>query len=53
MDKKWLIILLKKSAVILASCAYITASMTINSACTMPYYEPEQPKELERLKKQH
>ena len=54
MDKKELVkICEKKGAVILALCAYFIASIAVNSACTLPFYEPEQPRELERLKKQH
>lgn len=53
MDKKWLIILLKKSAVILASCAYFAALISANSACMVPFYEPKQSIELQKLKKQH
>lgn len=54
MDKKELTeIYGKKSAVLLALCAYFIASIAVNSACTLPFYEPEQPRELERLKKRH
>lgn len=35
----------------LASCAFIFAKVAANTSCSFPYYEPEQPKELERLKK--
>lgn len=52
MDKKELVkICEKKGAVILALCAYFIASIAVNSACMVPYFEPEQPKELEQLKK--
>lgn len=36
---------------IVAFCAYIAAYISANSACSCLYYEPEQPKELVRLKK--
>lgn len=43
----------KKYIVILAKCAWISALIAANSACTMPYYDPEHPEELKRLKKKH
>lgn len=42
----------KKGGVALASCARVFALITVNSACTIPYFEPEQPDELKRLKVQ-
>lgn len=35
---------------ILANCAFEIAKFSGNSICWLPFYEPEQPKELEKLK---
>lgn len=44
--------LIKKScAKRVATCARVCASMAANGACMIPFYSPEKPKELERLKK--
>lgn len=40
----------KKSALILARCALFCSIMSVNSVCGIPYFEPKQPEELERLK---
>lgn len=39
----------KKSALILAECALLFSILSVNSVCGIPYFEPKQPKELERL----
>lgn len=44
---------MRQGALILSKCALFFATLVANSACCGPYYEPEQPKELERLKKNH
>lgn len=41
---------IKKSASVLAFIVLIVVKITINSTCMVPFYEPEQPEELERLK---
>lgn len=38
---------------ILANCAFEIAKISGNSICWLPFYEPEQPKELEKLKKEN
>ena len=43
-------ILLRNGAVI-ASCAFAFAFITANSSCMMPFYELEEPKGLDSLKK--
>lgn len=40
----------KKSALILAECALFCSIVCANCICFFPFYEPEQPEELERLK---
>lgn len=40
----------RRGAMALASCARVVALITVNSACTIPFYEPEQPDELKRLR---
>lgn len=51
LKKKWFLkIFIKKSASILASFVLIIATLTTNSICCGPFYEPEQPEELKRLK---
>lgn len=40
-----------KCGPIIACCAFAFASITANSPCMLAYYEPEEPKGLERLKK--
>lgn len=49
--KKIVQILLIKCSMILASCALIFAQLSANVACSGPFFEPEQPKELQYLKK--
>lgn len=45
---------LKKECIyFFAKCIWLTASITANSACFVPFFEPDRPKELERLKKKH
>ena len=36
---------------VIACCAFAFVTMAANSACTMPFYEPEEPEGLERFKK--
>lgn len=47
--------LLKTSIVkygsVIAACAFAFVTITANSSCVMPYYEPEEPKGLEKFKK--
>lgn len=42
--------LAQKYASIMACAALAFAVLSANSACCVPYYEPEQPDELERLR---
>ena len=51
--KRILSYLSQKGASIVASCVMAVAVLSINSACALPFYEPEQPNELEHLKKNH
>lgn len=44
--------LLIKGGSLLVTCGMVAASLAANSACMFPFFEPEQPKELECLKKQ-
>lgn len=39
-----------KGGVFLAALAMAAATFAANSACFFPYYEPEQPEELKKLK---
>lgn len=43
--------LLMKGSTWLAAFALLAATFAANSACFYPFYEPEQPEELESLKK--
>lgn len=43
--------LLMRGGALLATVAMIAATFAANSACLIPYYEPEQPEGLEKLKK--
>lgn len=43
--------LLMKGGAFLAALALMTANFAANSTCMFPYYEPEQPEGLEKLKK--
>lgn len=43
--------LVQKGASVIAACAMAFAVLSANSACCIPFYEPEQPKELECLKR--
>lgn len=36
---------------IIACCALAFISMASNSACAMPFYEPEEPEDLDKFKK--
>lgn len=49
--KIWTDVLLMKGGAFLAALAMIAATFAANSACMFPYYEPEQPEELEILKR--
>lgn len=51
--KKMLEIIKKRSAVLLASCAYFASLIAANSSCGVPFYEPEQPEEVKKLKLHH
>lgn len=52
LKKKWFPkIFIKKSASILASFVLMVATLSTNSICCGPFYEPEQPEELKQLKK--
>lgn len=35
----------------IAACAFAFATIAANSSCAMPFYEPEEPKGLEKFKK--
>lgn len=49
--KKWFSkILVRKSASIIASLVLIIATFNANCTCVAPFYEPEQPEELKRLR---
>lgn len=41
--------LLMKGGAMLAAFAMLAATFAANSACYFPYYEPEQPEEVEKL----
>ena len=43
--------LIVKHGVLIASCAFAFVAIAANSACVFPYYEPEEPKGLEKFKK--
>ena len=36
---------------IIASCAFAFVAISANSSCCLPFYEPEEPKGLDRFKK--
>lgn len=40
-----------KNGAIIASCAFIVATVSANSSCLFPFYEPEEPAGLNSLKK--
>ena len=42
----------QKGASIIAACAMAFAVLSANSACGAPFYEPKQPEELQRWKKE-
>lgn len=42
---------LTQYGVVVASCAFLFVAMSANSACVMPFYEPEEPVGLEKYKK--
>ncbi len=42
---------LKKYGAVLASCAFAFVSISANSPCTFPFYEPEEPEGLDKFKK--
>lgn len=49
--KKWFLkVFARKGASILASFVLIIATFNANCTCGGPFYEPEQPEELKRLK---
>lgn len=43
--------LFMKGGALLATVAMVAATFAANSACFFPFYEPEQPEGLEKLKK--
>lgn len=43
--------LLLKWGAVLAFLAWTVAQITVNSACSVFFYEPEQPQEVSKLKK--
>ena len=43
--------LIVKYGAIIASCAFAFVTISANSACVFPYYEPEEPTGLEKFKK--
>lgn len=36
---------------VIAACAFVFVTFSANSACCMPFYEPEEPKGLDSFKK--
>lgn len=40
-----------KYGAVIASCAFAFVAIAANSACVFPYYEPEEPTDLEKFKK--
>ena len=42
---------LLKNGTVIAGCAFAFAFVAANSSCILPFYEPEEPKGLESLKK--
>lgn len=45
--------LIVRHGAIIASCAFTFVAIAANSACVFPYYEPEEPEGLKKLKNQH
>lgn len=39
-----------KYGTVIASCAFAFVVFAANSACTLPFYEPEEPKNLDKFK---
>lgn len=42
---------LPKCGKLVANIAFMSASIAANSSCLFPFYEPEEPKNLDKLKK--
>lgn len=40
-----------KHGSVIAACAFVFVSVAANSSCFVPYYEPEEPANLDRFKK--
>ncbi len=49
--KRWKEDVVMKACMLLAACGLFSASAAANSACMFPFYEPEQPEELEMFVK--
>ena len=49
--KKLLKTMVCKYGAVIASCAFAFVTIAANSSCISPFYEPEEPKGLERFKK--
>lgn len=43
--------LIVKYGAVIASCAFAFVTISANTSCCFPFYEPEEPKGLENLKK--
>ena len=40
-----------KYGAVIASCAFAFVTISANTSCALPYYEPEEPKGLDSFKK--
>ena len=49
--KKFLNNIIVRGGTIIAACAVVFVSLAANSACGMPFYEPEEPEGLAKFKK--
>ena len=48
--RRWKEEIIMKAGGLLAACGLLAASLAANGACMFPFYEPEQPEEIEYLK---
>lgn len=48
--RRWKEEIIMKVGGLLAVCGLLAASLAANGACMFPFFEPEQPKEIEYLK---
>lgn len=49
--RRWKEEIIMKAGGLLAACGLLAASLAANGACMFPFYEPEQPEELKKMKK--